>query len=194
LVVGRQPWDAENAEGLINAILDDGLEVPSGLSDACVDLLLQMLRVSEADRIPISKIRTHPWIIEGYGEPPPSYLPPSDPIQEIDDSILDDLVALNFISNDSEGLSEAKKELLSNERTQLLVVYNLLKQQKQQRVRSPKDKELHRTKSESRKKLELEIPEKTSPTKEEIPTLSTSMSVTTRKKDQKSHYHYYRSR
>jgi len=96
-----------------------------------VDLLLQMLRVSEHDRIPIAKIRTHPWILEGYGEPPSSYLPPSEPITEIDETILQDLVALHFISsNESESLAHAREELLSNKPTQLVVVYNLLIQQK----------------------------------------------------------------
>jgi len=134
LVVGRQPWDADNAEGLIHAILEEGLEVPSGLSDDCVDLLLQMLRVSEYDRIPISKIRTHPWILEGYGEPPPSYLPPSEPITEIDEGILDDLYMLSFLeSNESEYLDTIRGELCSNKPTQLVVVYNLLLQQKRER-------------------------------------------------------------
>jgi serine/threonine protein kinase len=159
LVVGRQPWDAENAEGLIHAILEDGLEVPSGLSDDCVDLLLQMLRVSEYDRIPIAKIRTHPWIIEGYGEPPPSYLPPSEPITEIDESILDNLVALNFLaSNEPEYLVTIREELLSNKRTQLVVVYNLLLQQKREK--------LEKIEKEKQAKLEKEKQEKEKQEKE----------------------------
>jgi len=157
LVVGRQPWDAENAEGLIHAILEDGLEVPSGLSDDCVDLLLQMLRVSEYDRIPIAKIRTHPWILEGYGEPPPSYLPPSEPITEIDETILDNLVALNFLaSNESEYLATVREELLSNKRTQIVVVYNLLLQQKREKLEKLEKEKQARLEKEKQEKEKLD--------------------------------------
>jgi serine/threonine protein kinase len=33
LVVGRQPWDGNNADELMRAILQDGLEIPEGISD-----------------------------------------------------------------------------------------------------------------------------------------------------------------
>jgi serine/threonine protein kinase len=33
LVVGRQPWDGHDASSIINSILDDGLEIPDGISD-----------------------------------------------------------------------------------------------------------------------------------------------------------------
>jgi len=56
LVVGRQPWDAESAETMVDKIMTEGIEIPDWVSDYCVDLILKMLRVSEADRIPISGI------------------------------------------------------------------------------------------------------------------------------------------
>jgi len=176
LVVGRQPWDAENAQGLIKSILEDGLEVPSGLSEACVDLLLQLLRVSEYDRIPIAKIRTHPWIMEDYDEPPPSYLPLSEPIKEIDECILEDLYTLNFIvSNDTESLDAIKEELLSNERTQLVVVYNLLLIQKNQKLE--KSEQLQSSPpSKTMNKIELE---QSNPSKENP---ASGNSITSRKK------------
>jgi hypothetical protein len=33
LVVGRQPWDGNDATELITCILEDGLEIPDGISD-----------------------------------------------------------------------------------------------------------------------------------------------------------------
>jgi [calcium/calmodulin-dependent protein kinase] kinase len=33
LVVGRQPWDGSDATELITSILEDGLEIPDGISD-----------------------------------------------------------------------------------------------------------------------------------------------------------------
>jgi len=186
LVVGRQPWDADNAEGLIHAILEEGLEVPSGLSDDCVDLLLQMLRVSEYDRIPISKIRTHPWILEGYGEPPPSYLPPSEPITEIDEGILDDLYMLSFLeSNESEYLDSIRGELCSNKPTQLVVVYNLLLQQKREKQKQQEieKQKLLQEQKEAKKQLETEAQEK--PVRSSPPPLSLSVGNSPAPKKQK---------
>jgi serine/threonine protein kinase len=191
LVVGRQPWDAENAEGLMHAILEDGLEVPSGLSEDCVDLLLQMLRVTESDRIPIVKIRTHPWIMEGYGEPPPSYLPPSDPIKEIDESILEDLFALNFISsNNPETFVTVREELLANKRTQLVVVYNLLLQQKHQKNKHLIEKSEGKKQQSPKVIKNLDLNEKpenpVAPKKVIEQPLTDSLSSSSRKKRKKS--------
>jgi serine/threonine protein kinase len=43
LVVGRQPWDGSDASSIINSILEDGLEIPDGISDGIfiVYLVLQ---------------------------------------------------------------------------------------------------------------------------------------------------------
>jgi len=114
-----------------------------------------MLRVSEYDRIPIAKIRTHPWIVEGYGEPPASYLPPSNPIMDLDESILDDLYTLNFlVSNESEYIENVREELLSNKRTQLVVVYNLLLQQKLEKQEREKERQ-QAVEQEAKKKKHL---------------------------------------
>jgi len=184
LVVGRQPWDADNAEGLINAILEDGLEVPSGLSDECVDLLLQMLRVSEYDRIPIAKIRTHPWIMEGFGEPPPSYLPPSDPITVLDETIIDNLYTLNFlVSNETEYLTSVREELLSTKRTQLVVVYNLLLQQKLDKQKAKEKEVLEKEKESKEGKKETETPSRNLTQSSDY---TMSSSTTSKKKAKKS--------
>eukprot|EP01128_Nolandella_sp_AFSM9_P006758 TRINITY_DN354_c0_g1_i2.p1 TRINITY_DN354_c0_g1~~TRINITY_DN354_c0_g1_i2.p1 ORF type:complete len:614 (-),score=137.51 TRINITY_DN354_c0_g1_i2:935-2776(-) len=126
LVVGRQPWDGANAEELIHGILEEGLEVPQGISDECVNLILSMLRVSEEDRITISRIRYHPWIVEGYdGAPPESYLPKMDPVTEVDDDVIAQLVEMGFLFAHEDPL----EELQSPDRTQLVVTYNLLLEQ-----------------------------------------------------------------
>jgi len=94
LVVGRQPWDGANAEELIHGILEEGLEVPEGITDGnftiflrycidlhltflrldCVNLVLSMLRVNEEDRISIAEMRYHPWVCSPLHLFPPSLL------------------------------------------------------------------------------------------------------------------------
>lgn len=45
----------------------------------------------------LPRIRHHPWILEGYDGPPPSYLPPSNPIEVVDDEIVDELVSMGLL-------------------------------------------------------------------------------------------------
>jgi hypothetical protein len=49
----------------------------------CVNLILSMLRVNEADRISLAKMRFHPWVNEGHDEPPPCFLAVPEPVSEI---------------------------------------------------------------------------------------------------------------
>jgi hypothetical protein len=117
-----------------------------------------------------------------------SYLPPSEPITEIDESILDNLVTLNFLaSNEPQYLDSAREELLSNKRTQLVVVYNLLLQQKREKQKQKeKEQELER-KAEVRKK-EAETPERQPNTRSGPASLASSSvaATTTKKKTKKS--------
>jgi len=145
LVVGRQPWDGANAEDLIHAILEEGLEVPQGISDECVNLILSMLRVAEEDRIPISKMRYHSWILEGYNEPPESYLPPQSEITQIDNEIIYQMEQLGLIENEN----DAREEILLNEKTQLRVTYHLLLQQKQEKLKKKEERNRHRDRNDN---------------------------------------------
>lgn len=149
LVVGRQPWDGANAEELISSILEDGLEIPENISDECVNLILAMLRVKEDDRIPLSAMRHHPWIMEGYLEPPESFLPKFEPISKIDQSILDQMQLMGLISADNvDALCTALKN--GDKENQGVCIYNLLANERLQK--SPKAK---RSKSSKEKKDSL---------------------------------------
>eukprot|EP01127_Copromyxa_protea_P001464 TRINITY_DN11448_c0_g1_i1.p1 TRINITY_DN11448_c0_g1~~TRINITY_DN11448_c0_g1_i1.p1 ORF type:complete len:650 (+),score=91.75 TRINITY_DN11448_c0_g1_i1:174-1952(+) len=129
LVVGRQPWDGSSADELMRAILEDGLEIPEGISDDCVHFILSMLRVKESDRIPIAEMRYHPWVIEGYGTPPPSFLPPVAPIPEIDEEIFEQMREMGFILEEDE--EEIRIGLIRGTgQNQLFCIYNILSQQK----------------------------------------------------------------
>jgi len=89
LVVGRQPWDGRTAEEIINAIANQGLSIPTNISDDCVDLIVSMLRVKEDQRIPISDIRNHAWMNKGYeDEPIPCYVMSPVPVDKVDQDII----------------------------------------------------------------------------------------------------------
>jgi len=98
LVVGRQPWDGRTAEEIINAIANQGLSIPTNISDDCVDLIVSMLRVKEDQRIPISDIRNHAWMNKGYeDEPIPCYVMSPVPVDKVDQDIIKKLKKLGLM-------------------------------------------------------------------------------------------------
>jgi len=123
LIVGHQPWDGSSASELLRCMKEDGLQIPEDISDDCVDLLLNMLKLKEEDRIQISQIRDHPWILQDFDEPPQSYLPEPCEIDDVDLDILDQLKQIGFTDSSSD---ESINEILSMKRSQIVATYHLL--------------------------------------------------------------------
>eukprot|EP01130_Rhizamoeba_saxonica_P007126 TRINITY_DN2866_c0_g2_i1.p1 TRINITY_DN2866_c0_g2~~TRINITY_DN2866_c0_g2_i1.p1 ORF type:complete len:652 (-),score=132.18 TRINITY_DN2866_c0_g2_i1:31-1986(-) len=127
LVVGRQPWDGDTANEVMDSILGDGLNIPPAISDNCADLIENMLKYREEERITIPNIRHNVWINEGFSEPPKSYLPEPDLITEIDETIIQHLIRLGFPEAPSQ---QSRNAILNGEKIQLVVEYSLLMQLK----------------------------------------------------------------
>lgn len=82
--------------------------------------------MKEDDRIPVSKMRHHPWILEGFDGPPPCYLPDYKAIAVVDEDILQQMQAMGFINAEaSEQLRTAlvwkkkKKNNLVSRKTEI---------------------------------------------------------------------------
>jgi hypothetical protein len=123
LVVGSQPWDGKSSDELLDQIFTEGLVLPEWISEECADLIIKMLRVKEKDRITIAEMKQHPWVMADYNSPPPCYLPEQNPVADIDDEVIKQLVQIGF-----HDTPEARAEILSNQKTQLVVTYHLLLQ------------------------------------------------------------------
>jgi serine/threonine protein kinase len=123
LVVGSQPWDGASSDELIEQIFTEGLVIPEWVSEECADLIIKMLRVKEKDRITLCDMKLHPWVMQDYNTPPPCYLPDQNPVSEIDDEIMQQLVQIGF-----QDTPDARAQILANEKTQLVVTYHLLLQ------------------------------------------------------------------
>lgn len=87
---------------------------PQGVTAEARDIIRKMLNPNPKERITIAEIRKHPWINEGYDEPPPSMLTVRPPVFEVRDDILEQLVALGFKNEE-----ELRKQILDNERCQV---------------------------------------------------------------------------
>lgn len=74
-----------------------------------------MLNPSPRDRITIEEIRRHPWINEGFNEPPPSLLTVRQPVFEVRDEILEQLASLGY-----KNVVESRKKILENEVCEVL--------------------------------------------------------------------------
>lgn len=123
LVVGSQPWDGKSSDELLDQIFTEGLVLPEWISEECADLIIKMLRVKEKDRITIAEMKLHPWVVADYNSPPPCYLPEQNPVADIDDEVMKQLVQIGF-----HDTPDARAEILSNQKTQLVVTYHLLLQ------------------------------------------------------------------
>jgi serine/threonine protein kinase len=73
-------------------------------------MIKKMLNPNPRERITIAEIRKHPWINEGYDHPPMSLLTVRQPVLEVRDEIIEQLMSLGFKNEE-----EIRKQILDNE-------------------------------------------------------------------------------
>eukprot|EP01129_Flabellula_baltica_P010068 TRINITY_DN420_c0_g1_i2.p1 TRINITY_DN420_c0_g1~~TRINITY_DN420_c0_g1_i2.p1 ORF type:complete len:443 (+),score=108.46 TRINITY_DN420_c0_g1_i2:361-1689(+) len=143
LVTGRQPFVGESVMDILEAIRN-GITVPESLSDECVDLMGAMLAIDEEDRIPISEIRYHEWLNEGYDGPPDSELPVPTPRDRIDENIIRQLYEFGFKDVDT---PECREQIRRGERNQMVVTYKILQEKKKKKKENSTASKRRRRKS-----------------------------------------------
>lgn len=136
LVTGSQPWSAPTSEDILQQIMLEGLQIPAWLTPECTDLIVQMLRLKEKDRITLAEMRKHPWVLKDYNEPPSTHLPEVSPVSEIDEFVMGQVRAIGF-----EGTAEERDMIMRGEQNQVVVTYNLLlKKRKEEQAAERKKK------------------------------------------------------
>jgi len=135
LVTGSQPWSAPTSEDILQQIMLEGLQIPAWLTPECTDLIVQMLRLKEKDRITLADMRRHPWVMKDHAEPPPSWLPEVSPISEIDDFVMNQMHQIGF-----EGTPEEREMIKRGEQTQVVVTYNLLWKKRKEEIEQERKK------------------------------------------------------
>lgn len=129
LVTGSQPWSAPTSEDILQQIMLEGLQIPAWLTPECTDLIVQMLRLKEKDRITLAEMRKHPWVLKDYAEPPPTHLPDVSPVSEIDEFVMTQVKAIGF-----EGTAEERDMIMRGEQSQVVVTYNLLLKKRKEEI------------------------------------------------------------
>lgn len=94
---------------------------PMELSATARGVIRAMLNPNPRERITIAELRKHPWITEGYDDPPPSMLSVRPAVFEVRDDILAQLMTLGF-----KGEEAIRKQILDNECCQVVAMYHLM--------------------------------------------------------------------
>lgn len=121
LLCGHLPWNGESQAEISHNSIKGNYDEPEYLSPSVRDLVRKMLNPNPKERLTISEIRLHPWVNDGFTEPPPSLMTIRQPVFEVREEILEQVVSLGFKNND-----EVRKKILENERCQVVALYHLL--------------------------------------------------------------------
>jgi serine/threonine protein kinase len=121
LLCGHLPWCGETQSEITHNSIRGIYEEPAALSPSVKDLIRKMLTPSPRERITIGDIRAHPWINEGFNELPPSLLLVRQPVFEVREEILEQLVSLGYKNKE-----DCRKKILDNEASELVAIYHLL--------------------------------------------------------------------
>mmetsp|Transcript_35442 Transcript_35442/g.44755 ORF Transcript_35442/g.44755 Transcript_35442/m.44755 type:complete len:178 (-) Transcript_35442:267-800(-) len=65
---GSPPFEAEGSHATYRRIQRVDLRFPPGMSDDAKDLISKLLQKEPKDRLPLSQIASHPWIIRNAGQ------------------------------------------------------------------------------------------------------------------------------
>ncbi|KAJ3108272.1 serine/threonine-protein kinase KIN2 [Phlyctochytrium planicorne] len=138
LVCGRVPFDDESLPALQAKIKRGRLDFPPHLSDACKDLIAHMLAVDPSNRATMEFIKSHPWTIHGYGQPPDNFLPTRHPLTDIDINVVKRMKGFEFGTED-DILLRLRTALAQNPVIDPVVsIYHLVKE-KMEKERMMKD-------------------------------------------------------
>jgi serine/threonine protein kinase len=135
LVTGSQPWSAPTSEDILQQIMLEGLQIPAWLTPECTDLIVQMLRLKEKDRITLSEMRKHPWVMKDYTEPPNTHLPEVSSVSTIDEFVMGQIRQIGF-----QDTPEEREQILRGDQTQVVVTYNLLLKKRKEELEAERKK------------------------------------------------------
>jgi serine/threonine protein kinase len=101
MLTGNLPFMGANIGELYDAIARGHYAVPDVLNSSVQSLLAGMLQVSPAKRITMSALKKHPWVMEGYSEAVPNYVPERPCVLHVfDEHVMSELSSLGYARND----------------------------------------------------------------------------------------------
>jgi len=123
LVCGRLPWPetADGSPAITNIIEGDYDKTPlQHLSTGVQDMLARIMVPDPMRRATMLEIRNHAWINEGYSGPPPCLVSAYDPVIDVNEDVLFQLVQIGFDE------MEVRARLKANDKCPEVATYHLL--------------------------------------------------------------------
>lgn len=122
MLTGTLPFQAQTMEALLNLIVNAQFEIPAYVPAGVADLMKKMMVVDPHTRLSMEEVRQHPWVNDGYTEPPVDLAITRDaPIAQVDGPVFAALKDFEF--NDEQQNREA---LMDGKPSKIKNVYCLL--------------------------------------------------------------------
>eukprot|EP00026_Physarum_polycephalum_P003024 Phypoly_transcript_03033.p1 GENE.Phypoly_transcript_03033~~Phypoly_transcript_03033.p1 ORF type:complete len:735 (+),score=94.37 Phypoly_transcript_03033:242-2446(+) len=121
LLCGHLPWNGESQAEISHNSIKGIYDEPQEISMAGRDIIRRMLNPDPKARISIAEIRKHKWMNESYDALPPSMLTARQPVFEVREEIISQVVGLGFKNEE-----EIRKQILDNECCQVVTMYHLI--------------------------------------------------------------------
>ncbi|SHO76442.1 Similar to S.cerevisiae protein KIN1 (Serine/threonine protein kinase involved in regulation of exocytosis) [Malassezia sympodialis ATCC 42132] len=98
LVCGKVPFDDPSMPVLHQRIKSGIVEYPAWLSSECKHLLSIMLVTNPHQRASMQEVMSHPWMMKGYDQPEPTYLPERVPLRagHLDRNVIERMTGFEF--------------------------------------------------------------------------------------------------
>ncbi|GAM19901.1 hypothetical protein SAMD00019534_030760 [Acytostelium subglobosum LB1] len=121
VLCGSLPWEGESQAEISYHSVHGKYVDPPHVSKEAVHIIRRMIRVNPKERATIEELKNHPWTNMEYNEPPQSYLPIREPVYEIKEELLAQLMSLGFSNT-----QETRDLILGNVQCRLTCIYHLL--------------------------------------------------------------------
>lgn len=121
LLCGHLPWNGESQAEISHNSIKGIYDEPTEISNTGRDIIRKMLNPDPKARITIAGLRKHAWMNEGFDAPPTSMITARQPVFEVRDEIISQLVGLGFTNEE-----ETRKQVLDNECCQVVAMYHLI--------------------------------------------------------------------
>jgi len=132
MITGCLPWSGDNIKQQIDNVVVGRYKVPKYVSEECANLIGRMLTVDRKERATIQEVVNHPWLRQGYNDPPPTTRLRRDSISlPLNAEWMKTLKDLGFDSDNIES------DLKTNDITkQHVMIYHLLSEAHERRLRA----------------------------------------------------------
>ena len=149
MLCGFLPFEDKHVKDLYRKILSGSYSFPNHVSPTARDLISKMIVVPRSGRIKLSDLKSHPWIVENYGDSLDSMMPVRPMLSQLDEVILAKLDSYGYHKE------SAVQKILNDPKSPAFCAYYLVKERIEREI-SRKNALSDKSTSISSQRLSLE--------------------------------------